>query len=126
MCLIAKQNWFQRLLNTTPKVKVAEEDINVYKVLRQDAYGLRSPCYCYKWCLGKLEQSLMIIEKTKSNLLYYVNVGLHSYTIPTYGIFSHSYGTLYNAIIPKGSRYIIGEDNCIVSDQLIITGKYQQ
>ncbi len=125
MCLIAKRNWFQRLFDITLKVKVAEEDINVYKVLTQDAHGLVSPCYHYKWCLGKLEQSPMIIEKTKGHI-YYVDVGFHSFIIPTYGIFSHSYGTLYNAIIPKGSRYIIGEDNCIVSDQLIITSKYQQ
>ena len=30
MCLIVKQNWFQRLFDITPKVKVAEKDINVY------------------------------------------------------------------------------------------------
>lgn len=65
----------------------------------------------------------MIIEKSRR--LCYVDVGFHSFTIPTHGIFSHSLD-LYNAIIPKGSHYIIGEDDCIVSDQLIITSKYQQ
>ena len=126
MCLIVNQNWFQRLFYTTLKVKVAKEDINVYKVLTQDAHSLISPCYSYRWYLGRLEESPMIIEKYKRYPRYYVNVGFHSFTIPIHGIFRNSAGTLYNAIIPKGSHYIIGENNCIVSDQLIIISKYKK
>lgn len=33
MCLVIKRNWFQRLFNITPRFKIAEKDINVYKVL---------------------------------------------------------------------------------------------
>lgn len=65
----------------------------------------------------------MIVEKFKGNPYCYVNVGFHSFTIPTCEMFP--FGTLYNAVIPKGSRYLVGNNNDIVSDQLIIIDKYK-
>lgn len=124
MCLMVKRNWFRDLFKITPKLKVARKDIVVYKYLSQDLHGLISPIYFQRWRSGECYTSTPIVIKRMKRIGYLVETGFHSYTKPRPFHLGTHLGKLYNAIIPKGSRYIIGEEDCIVSNQLIITGKY--
>lgn len=126
MCLMVKRNWFRDLFKITPKLKVAKKDIVIYKYLSQDSAGLMSPVYFQRWCLGECCTSTPIVIKRMRHVGYVVETGFHSYTKPRPFHLGRHLGELYNGIIPKGSHYIIGEEDCIVSDQLIITSKYRQ
>ena len=88
-----------------------------------------SPIYFQRWYLGQRCTStppIITIIKGVRRISYFVETGFHSYIKPRPFHLGKHLGELYNGIIPKGSHYIIGEDDCIVSDQLIITGKYKK
>lgn len=129
MCLVVKQNWFQTLFRMKPKIRTAKKDIVVYKLLAEDRVHNELASYYYTnfhWSIGKVYSSPLVVEKDKS--YYLVGKGFHSFlNKPSHDhilfLFPPSYPffqALYKAIIPKGSKYIIGEKNEIVSDHLKI------
>ena len=123
MCLVVRRNWFQRLFNIKVKPKTAKKDIEVFKYLEPGCQGiLFSPVYDQEWRLGEVEKTNLVIEKDN-----FVTLGFHSYLVPRPNhlpCFNHL--ELYNAIIPKGSHYIKGDNSDIVSDQLMIIDKYKK
>ena len=73
----------------------------------------------------------MIFRKTEVYKHWVIDNGLHSYinfykSSSIINFPSLVETNLYNAIIPKGSRYVIGDSGDIVSDQLIIIDKYKK
>lgn len=114
------------LIVSDPEIKVAEKDIVVYKRLKLDREILCSPYYLKIWSLGKLEtlESSLYLENinTEDDNYYVVDQGFHAHLYVEDAI--HYPGTVvYKAIIPKGSEYIIGECNEVVSNQLILIRK---
>lgn len=129
MCLIVKQNWFRSLFRMKPRIRTAKKDIVVYKLLAEDRVHDELASYYYTnfhWSIGKVYSSPLVVEKDK--YYYFVEKGFHSflskpshdhilfYFPPLHPFFQ----ALYKAIIPKGSKYIIGEKDEVVSDHLKI------
>ena len=122
MCLQVKLNWFQKLFKITPRLKIAKHDIKVYKLLREGE-KLESPFFPQIWTPGKLATSPIIIVKGIGRC--FVEIGFHSLLDPE-DKFPWAIVQMYNAVIPKGSFYLIGDFGDIVSDQLIITSRYEE
>lgn len=130
--------WITRV---TPKLEVAEEDIPVKKILLNDSGSLRSPIFSgTEWKLNVIE----VIELDKVNYHYLsktftVEHGFHSCEDihKNNRYFAHSWVNkclsylftidsnedVFNAIIPKGSKYYKNEEGDYVSDKLMIIGK---
>ena len=140
MCLVPKQNWFRKTFHMKPKIKIARKNIKVYKLLECSSGRLFSYFFTwYEWELNKIQASPIVITTQKyaiketTNVLqrWIIEQGLHSYLDPNMCISIKRFpslikSNLYNAIIPKGSHYIIGDEGDIVSDRLIITNKYKE
>lgn len=120
MCLYIKdsQNILNKLIKQI-KPLIAKEDIIVYKVLDQNNY---SPYRAYKYTEGfhYYETGDIIPEVGKCSTDIIIKKGLHSYS--SYTIAStrrNSTDKIVKMIIPKGSKYFIGKNEDIVSDNLI-------
>ena len=131
MCLVPKLNWFRRLFRMKPKIRIAEEDIKVYKLLTMSFGRYWSFFFSsYEWKLNKPQKEPIIFRKTEVYKHWVIDNGLYSYINFYKSSFIINFPSLvetnlYNAIIPKGSHYIIGDFGDIVSDQLIIIDKYK-
>lgn len=118
--------------NNTQNVKTAKEDIHCYKVLRIKNTHLISPYQKYRYYLNKL----VTVDKMIHNNFGNVYEGLHAYTTKLKALnciiwmarvlgWGHDNYKVYNCIIPKGSKYYLGNNGDIVSNQMIITGRYK-
>lgn len=133
MCLVKQKNWFQKLFNLKVKPKKARKDIVVYKVLRKTALCdyLYSPVRDFRYDLNKLYKvdSLDIHYDCPGSTFIKVERGLHAYSTLKRAKdkfdTAYPYYRVYQAIIPKGSLYIEGEDEEIVSNQLIVQKEIQ-
>ena len=118
-------------------MKVANKDIKVYKRLNIGRKGgltspyQGTPYYLNKMVTAKKDFAKSIMEHNfgdNSPLTY----GLHAYTTKlTYGLHAYttkqrafttvhwSYEGIFEAVIPKGARYIKGLYNEILTDQLM-------
>ena len=122
--------------NYIPKLKTAEEDIKVKKILlKAKDSSLHSPCKTdFKWELGKVYES-ELGEISRPLSYYRINNGFHScQNICKSDIYWCSYinnemhmlfginegEEIFDAIIPKGSEYYFNEDGEYVSNKLII------
>lgn len=131
MCLVGNKNWRQTILPFLFKVKpsIATEDITVYKILER--YSLTSekwysPYRGVRYILGKSYRSDLEIYQRSSKLTFTVEEGLHAYTSLEKAMSMSSYRShleVFKAIIPKGSEYLIGEHNEIVSNHLVVVQK---
>lgn len=120
MCLIPKDS-----------AKIAEEDIVVYKLLSKDLNGTYySPWRYAPYKIGKLYTANIryherLLDKGYEYLIKttIIEEGLHAYVdystailtsmmVPISGLF------IVKAIIPRGSMYVLGTRNEIVSTQL--------
>lgn len=101
---------------------IAMEDIKVFKHLEKRLFTLNAPYRGTIYFFNFLSFNKRIIrakfKESEINSKYIVDNGIHAY------ISDKSYSlskTLYNAIIPKGTRYFINYgDNEIVAEKLIV------
>ena len=128
MCL--EKSYIHKKLN---KPFIAKNNIIVYKALDAKKYD-GTKCTCIKCtCTPYMYLSIVFFEGKcilkEPNMEIngeYIYKGLHSYTTEerckkTCDEFHDETGTRkFWAVIPKGSKYFIGKDKDIVSDNLII------
>lgn len=116
-------------LETTQKrAKIAKEDIHCYKIMVVKNTHIKSVYQEYRYYINKLETiSKFGVRKYNWGTIE-INEGLHAFLIidkPKRLAYLYN-GVIYNCIIPKGSKYYIGNDDDIVSNQMIITGRYKE
>lgn len=120
MCLDLKEGQRKR-------ASIAEKDIKVFKMLVRDGRKLVSPYQFTEYKLNKLYESKLVKEVREHEYGgYSVNRGLHAFVNLEYAKFKiqgNNSRAIYNAIIPKGSMYYLGNNNDIVSNQLKVTRK---
>ena len=129
------------------KRKTAEKDIKVKKLLKRDQLGnLSSPIFEFDWRIGKIHVSSIdkprICPGMNMTISWQINKGFHSckhmamtehwvycystwWFIPVYVklLNAEPIGVnykIYEAIIPKDSKYYVNEHGEYVSDKLII------
>lgn len=117
--------------NNNNKPFIAEKDIIVFKALDHYDLNNRKKVFCTPYQYypidfidGKCVMKSDLYMKSESNC-YFVSIGIHSFRDEesakvTCAGFPETKMTKHWAIIPKGSKYYIGDNNDIVSDNLII------
>lgn len=117
MCLYARKGAI---------VKIAKGNITVYKRLewigKQGSVNLYRPPYQrnFEYLVGVLAK----VRVRWGIAPGFVKKGLHAYTTKNRAFFT-KYGreVVFSSTIPKGSKYILGRNGDIVSNQLIIRKK---
>ena len=131
MCLITSNDYHKKDNNRNVKCFVAKEDILVYKCL-DCTNGEYSTPFQYmpivftkgKYVYNKVKMSQKIGCRIRENAL--VSKGIHAYStrgkaIKTSKSFYGDKGTsMHYAVIPKGSNFYIGNNDDIVSNNLIV------
>ena len=131
MCLITSNDYHKKDNNRNVKCFVAKEDILVYKCL-DCTNGEYSTPFQYmpivftkgKYVYNKVKMSQKIGCGIRENAL--VSKGIHAYStrgkaIKTSKSFYGDNGTsMHYAVIPKGSNFYIGNNDDIVSNNLIV------
>lgn len=107
----------------------AKQSILVYKVLEKDNVSKNKYCTPYKkMAINFNEYDGMFFYKNtrmvRSENEYFILNGIHSYFDDMIAkrevqIFKHWY-TMHYAVIPKGSKFYIGNDGDIVSTNLVV------
>lgn len=131
MCLITSNDYHKKDNNRNVKCFVAKEDILVYKCLDYENGEYCTPFRHMpivftkgKYVYNKVKMSQKIGCGIRKNALVYK--GIHAYSTRGMGIevtkkFNHINGTsMHYAVIPKGSNFYIGNDDDIVSNNLIV------
>lgn len=128
MCLIISNDYHKKDNNHNIKCLVAQEDILVYKCL---------DCINGKYCTpfqympimftkGKYAYNKVNMPKSKYYWNYTIGVGIHAYSTKGKAImvvkdYHKTNGTsIHYAVIPKGSNFYIGNNDDIVSNNLIV------
>ncbi len=130
MCLVINKKFHKSWLFSRPKPLVAKTNIPVFKILLPirnlyitpfqrarvffDADGVAE---------GKKTALGLQHRRFEGESWWEVNEGYHSYTNSIDGkaaLVDTPSGSIFNAVIPKGSLYYIGENGDVVSDQLVI------
>ena len=133
MCLITSK-FIHPNSNGKVKCLVAQEDILVYKCLDciDGEYCTPYQCMRLSFTKGKYvyKKVNMVTEAICTNcgrgMSTGINVGIHAYGTKGAAIaysksFHNWYGTsMHYAIIPKGSNFYIGQDEDVVSNNLIV------
>ena len=115
MCLIVKGE---------RKIKTSKHNIKVWKLIHKCGNTYITPCVFRP--VSKEMKFPIYQSEVNEGLIYH---GIHSFTstfaIKEFlaGINSHNF-IYVKAIIPKGTKYIIGRENDIVSERLILEDKY--
>jgi len=111
------------------KPKVATKDIKVYKILKEINSNYLTPYMRERinFINGKADLPPVKIKAYWDWLTsrFFVDEGYHSFTTVKEAKFSLNFNfrsnvAIFNAIIPKGTKYFIGKYNDIVSEKLII------
>ena len=124
MCLIVDEKKHIKIFNRY-LFKIAKEDITVYKDLRAFGHDLfETPVMNEPVSFGENGIAVMSVsrfgwEYDKFFRKYAVGKGIHSYTSPKIPFYCRFY-----AIIPKGTRYFVGDCYDMVSTKLIIFRSY--
>lgn len=127
--------WTCTKMNYT-RIQVAKKDIPIFKIVKCYNTVYISEIYGYEYTLNELNPAENLIVET-GPYCYAVKRGYHSYAIKNLKVLSKNriayndwYTTVVNdfqvavkGIIPKGSFYLVNEDNVFVSSQIIIQGK---
>lgn len=123
MCLTIKEH----------EVKVATEDIPVFKILNTPGMGYYSPVYHKTWWKIGETKEVPAFSGRRTNFsdtipfnCFVVLEGLHSYDPTKRTVEScHSHmigGVVADMTIPKGTKYIVGENGELVSLALRFDG----
>ena len=129
-----KRTWNRTFSRRIPKPLVADKDILCVKTLLPIPFSrnckfmtpYRNMEVKFDWLNGVAE----LVSDVKSKRLpfsvfksvvkpknFNVENGIHSWVN---GTICHRMGTQFNAIIPKGAKYYIGEDGDLVSSRLLV------
>lgn len=136
MYLVVERSKFNRFVEhklkmlLIPKPKKARKDIKVFKVLELNGLFLHSPyynkerCWAINWLYKSSMRGNVSFQENLFRSMIEVSRGFHAYTT----LADASINKLLNkdyvvceAVIPKGSKYYLGTQGDIVSNQLKIT-----
>lgn len=115
--------------NNNNKPFIAEKDIIVFKALDHYDLSNRKKVFCTPYQYYPIDffdgKCIMKSDLYKDIDCCFVRIGIHSFrdeksAKETCAGFTETKMTKHWAIIPKGSKYYIGNDNDIASDNLII------
>lgn len=131
MCLITSNYYHKKDKNSNVKCFVAEEDILVYKCLdcKDGAFCTPFQYMPITFKRGKYIYTKVYMKEKAycgMNEYGYVYSGIHAYRakIKAYAVSKSFYdfdGTyMHYAVIPKGSKFYLGNDDDIVSNNLIV------
>lgn len=118
MCLVAKDK----------KILIAKKDILVYKTVF-DKHGEWTGIFfdrrCYEYNTSVRAERYTVFGDKGIEHLYFsyrnsVDEGFHAYRIKKKHFYMRHYTEMKKAIIPKGSEYVIGEEDDIVSSDIIV------
>lgn len=124
MCLVKsdihKNNWDNPF--------IAQNNIVVYKALDTKTYnGVKNICTPYRYLPIVFFDGKCVMNESNMDIYgEFINKGIHAYTTEerckiTCNMFHDETGTKkFWAVIPKGSRFFVGNGDDIVSDNLII------
>ena len=131
MCLIASNDYHKKDNNRNVECFVAKEDILVYKCLDCESGEYCTPFQYMpivftkgKYVYNKVKMSQKIGCGIRENAL--VSKGIHAYSTKGKAImvakdYHETNGTsMHYAVIPKGSNFYIGNNDDIVSNNLIV------
>ena len=120
-------------LYTNKRSRIAKEDIQVFKMFRDIDGRVTTPKYVTPFrratlSFNKLLPKVMLGVETNyfwflneyASTLFEVNEGYHAYTINPVWNRGEAHTKIFNATIPKGTRYYINKHNHIVAETIII------
>jgi hypothetical protein len=133
MCLYANTNLHGSGTSFSPKI--AKVPLLVWKSLEQpDAKGAYSPFLCYRWTFGKTVNAKLHVDYETTNSIA-IEDGLHAhilnqeqrqnkalvsrYVAPNKKLWS-IFGKLYPAVIPAGTKFVIGKEGDIVAEAMTV------
>ena len=131
MCLCVDLN-YHKVKKDKPIALVAKQTILVHKMIETDGRKLFTPYSCMPINFKDDEYGMFFYKTTRfsflGNYYYYVERGIHAFTEievaeDSLRFLSTNCGEkvkLYNAVIPKGSKFFIGKDGDIASSNLVV------
>ena len=107
---------------------IAKNNIVVYKALDTKTFdGVKNICTPYMYLPIVFFLFFFVMNEPSMDIYgKFIDKGLHAYTTEerckkTCDMYHHETGTKkFWAVIPKGSKYFVGNENDIVSDNIII------
>ena len=128
MCLITSNVYHKEDNNHNVKCLVAKEDILVYKCLdcENGEYCTPFQYMPIMFTKGKYVYNKVNMPKSKFYWNNIIRVGIHAYSRKGKAImvakeYYYTNGThMHHAVIPKGSNFYIGNNDDIVSNNLIV------
>ena len=126
MCLLIKESQHKSILTKRYIPSIAEEDIVCYKVLWCSSKGLCTP-FMFTPILFTNDECIYKAKfKKKDEKAGIIEEGIHAYTsidAAKCNLFKITH-SIYEAVIPKGTKYFIGFGNYeIVAEYMIIKNK---
>lgn len=133
MCLSVDLN-YHKIKKEKPIALVAKQSILVYKIIEKDDNNHHFTPYSNMPINFDDEYGMFFYKTTKFSFengygdYFYVKRGIHTYTERedaenSVDFLSNGCGanvSIYNAVIPKGSRFFIGKDGDIASSNLVV------
>lgn len=133
MCLCVDLN-YHKVKKEKPIALVAKQTILVHKMIEIDGRKLFTPYSCMPINFNDDEYGMFFYKTTRFSFeeyamkKYYVIKGIHTFAEiedaeDSLRFLSTNCGSnvkLYNAVIPKGSKFFIGKDGDIASSNLVV------
>lgn len=134
MCLCVDLN-YHKVKKEKPIALVAKQTILVHKMIEIDGRKLFTPYSCMPINFNDDEYGMFFYKTTRFSFdrsywdeRYYVIKGIHTFAEiedaeDSLRFLSTNCGSnvkLYNAVIPKGSKFFIGKDGDIASSNLVV------
>lgn len=134
MCLYIDLK-YHKVKNGKPIALVAKQTILVHKMIETDGRHLFTPYSCMPINFNDDEYGMFFYKTTRFSFdkscwdeIYYVIKGIHTFAKiedaeDSLRFLSTNCGEkvkLYNAVIPKGSKFFIGRDGDIASSNLVV------
>ena len=115
------------------KLETAEEDIEVFKIVKKDGDKLIAPFQNTEYPSNEIESEVVVeYEDLNGDTLNKISKGIHSYVSETYATYvlntmadyCNGIFILYKAIIPKGSSFYRGYADVYYNhkDKILIRG----
>ena len=124
MCLAIDKGFHK---NNEPLI--AERNIRVYKCLDMDQFGITTPFMYYPIEFDEEGKCILISKKLELTSQDTIREGIHACRTKKAAeficfMFPEAGTTTFKAIIPKGTKYFIGNNGDIVSEKIIIYNEF--